>query len=161
VLEAAASGLAVSKAAAYEPPYVDDGQGSAAEHEGRLRRLLAEGHRPGAVRYFMRSMVGVPAPFVVMMQLMPWVWPKMKAVAHTLPYDAEVMTGFKVPRERLAAIRIPTLVMHGSKTDVRIQKAAKAVAEAVPQAQHRILAGQTHNVAPAVLAAAVVEFFGS
>ncbi len=161
VLEAAASGLAVSKAAAYEPPYVDDGQGGDAEHEDRLKLLLAEGNRAGAVKYFMRSMVGVPAPFVVMMQLMPWIWPKMKAVAHTLPYDAAVMTGFKVPTGRLASITIQTLVMHGSKTDSRIQKAAKAVADAVPHAQHRILAGQTHNVAPAVLAAAAVEFFRS
>ena len=104
-------------------------------------------------------MVGVPAPFVVMMQLMPWIWPKMKAVAHTLPYDAAVMTDFKVPTERLASIRIPTLVMHGSKTDARLQKATRTVADAVPGAQLRTLSGQTHNVAPSVLAPAVVEFF--
>ena len=51
----------------------------------------------------MRTMVGVPAPFVILMRLMPWVWRKLKAVAHTLPYDAAVMSGFKVPRARLAA----------------------------------------------------------
>ena len=27
-----------------------------------------------------------------MMRLMPWIWSKLKAVAHTLPYDAAVMT---------------------------------------------------------------------
>lgn len=49
--------------------------------------------------------------------------------------------------------------MHGSKTHVRLQKAARTVADAVPGAQHRTLAGQTHNVAPTVLTPAVVEFF--
>ena len=83
-----------------------------------------------------------------MMQLMPWIWRKMKAVAHTLPYDAAVMSEFRVPTARLASIRVPTLAMHGSKTDARLQKAARAVADAVPGAQHRTLAGQTHNVSP-------------
>jgi pimeloyl-ACP methyl ester carboxylesterase len=83
---------------------------------------------------------------------------QMKAVAHTLPYDAAVMSGFRVPTARLAQIRVPTLAMHGSKTDVRLQKATRAVADAVPGAQHQTLAGQTHNVKLGVLAPAVVEF---
>ena len=69
------------------------------------------------------------------------------------------MSGFKVPTARLAKIRVPTLAMHGSKTDVRLQKATLAVADAVPGAQRRTLEGQTHNVTPSVLAPAVVEFF--
>jgi hypothetical protein len=48
--------------------------------------------------------------------------------------------------------------MHGSKTDVRLKRAAEAVAQAVPGAQHLTLAGQTHNVKPAVLAPAVETF---
>jgi pimeloyl-ACP methyl ester carboxylesterase len=159
-LEAAASGLAIQKLVAYEPPYVDGGgRYGDAEHELQLKSLLAAGNRAGAVTYFMRSMVGVPAPVVVMMKLMPWIWRKMKAVAHTLPYDAAVMSEFKVPTARLAKVQVPTLAMHGSKTDVRLQKATRAVADAVPGAQHRTLAGQTHNVKLTVLTPAVVEFF--
>jgi pimeloyl-ACP methyl ester carboxylesterase len=158
-LEAAASGLDIQKVVAYEPPYVgDNGQARGAEYEPRLKSLIAAGNRGGAVKYFMRSMVGIPAPFVIMMQLMPWIWRKMKAVAHTLPYDAAVMTEFKVPTQRLASIGIPTLAMHGSKTDVRLQKATRAVADAVPGAQHRTLEGQTHQVNPEVLAPEIVEF---
>ena len=155
-LEAAASGLPISGVVAYEPPYVDDG--GTADHEARLRELIDAGDRGGAVRYFMRSMVGVPAPVVVMMQAMPWIWRKMKAVAHTLPYDAAVMSRFRVPAARLAAIRVPTLAMHGSKTDPRLVRATAAVAAAIPGARHRTLPGQTHNVSPAVLTPAVVEF---
>lgn len=158
-LEAAASGLPIEKVVAYEPPYVGaSGNGGGADHLTRLQALVADDDRAGAVRYFMRSMVGVPAPMVVMMQLMPWIWRKLKAVAHTLPYDAAVMTGFEVPAARLAAVRVPALVMHGSKTDPRLARAAEAVAATVPGAQHRTLPGQTHNVSPAVLAPALVEF---
>ncbi|HEX5110851.1 MAG TPA: alpha/beta hydrolase [Vicinamibacterales bacterium] len=159
-LEAAASGLPVTKVAAYEPPYVgDSARQSATEYEGHLKRLIAAGDRGGAVKYFMTTMVGVPAPMVVVMRLIPWIWRKLAAVAHTLPYDAAVMRDFKVPAARLAAISVPALIMHGSKTDLRLQQAARALADAVPGAQHRVLPGQTHNVKPDVLAPAVTGFF--
>jgi pimeloyl-ACP methyl ester carboxylesterase len=158
-LEAAASGLRVDNVVAYEPPYVhDNGQGGGVDHEAQLERLLAEGQRGGAVKYFMKDMVGAPAAMVWLMRLMPWIWRKLEAVAHTLPYDAAVMTGFRVPRARLASIRIPALTLNGSKTDPRLQRAARAVADAIPGGHYRTLAGQTHNVNPGVLAPAVVEF---
>ena len=158
-LEAAAAGLPINKVVAYEPPYVDDaGQRGGAAHAGQLKRLLASGNRGGAVKYFMKDMVGAPAPIVVLMRLMPWIWRKLEAVAHTLPYDAAVMTEFRIPRARFASIGTPALVMNGSKTDPRLKDAARAIAEAIPGAQHRELTGQTHNVKPDVLTPAVVEF---
>jgi pimeloyl-ACP methyl ester carboxylesterase len=158
-LEAAASGLPVNRVVAYEPPYVDDsGQRGGAEYAGHLERLIAQGNRGGAVKYFMKDMVGAPAPMVMMMRLMPWVWRKLEAVAHTLPYDAAVMTAFRIPRARFASIGVPTLVMNGSKTDPRLREAAQKIAHAIPAALHRELAGQTHNVKPDVLVPAVVEF---
>ncbi len=158
-LEAAAAGLGIKKVAAYEPPYVGSDSRAGARYEGQLKKLIAEGRRGAAVKYFMRDMVGVPPIFVVLMQLMFGVWKKLKAVAHTLPYDAAVMGDFTVPVSRLGTIRTPTLVMHGSKTDARLKKAAQAVAEAVPSAQHLALAGQTHNVSPEVLTRALLDFF--
>jgi len=157
-LEAAASGLNVAKLVVYEPPYVAEPGGQPADHQAELKRRIAAGRRGDAVKYFMRTMVGVPAPFVVLMQAMRWVWRKLEAVAHKLPYDAAVMGDFTVPVARLRSIRTPTLAMDGGKTDPRLRRAAHAVAEAVPGAQHRTLPGQTHNVKPEVLAAAVTEF---
>jgi pimeloyl-ACP methyl ester carboxylesterase len=158
-LEAAASGLSVDRAIAYEPPYVDvNGQGGGAAHEQRLKQLLAEGDRGGAVKYFMKDMVGAPSAIVVMMRMMPWIWRKLQAVAHTLPYDAAVMSEFRIPLVRFATIRRPTLVMNGSKTDPRLRTAARAITEVVPGARYRELPGQTHNVKPQVLVPAVVEF---
>ena len=158
-LEAAASGLPVTKVVAYEPPYVDDsGERGGAAHEGQLKRLIADGNRGGAVKYFMKDMVGLPSPMVVMMRLMFWIWSRLEAVAHTLPYDAAVMTTFKIPRSRFASIAVPVLVMNGSKTDPRLREVARTIANAIPGACHRELPGQTHNVKPDVLTPAAVEF---
>jgi pimeloyl-ACP methyl ester carboxylesterase len=158
-LEAAANGLPVTRVVAYEPPYVDEsGQRGGAAYEGQLKRLLAERNRSGAVKYFMKDMVGVPAPIVVVMRLMPWIWRKLEAVAHTLPYDAAVMTAFRIPRTRFASISVPVLVMNGTKTDARLREAAQTIAKAIPAARYRELAGQTHNVKPDVLTPAAVEF---
>jgi pimeloyl-ACP methyl ester carboxylesterase len=127
--------------------------------KAQLNRMIAAGRRSDAVKYFMRKMVGVPAIFVVLMRLMPWIWRKLEAVAHTLPYDAAVLGDWSLPTARLASITIPVLAMAGEKTDVRLGRAVRAVADAVPNAQHRTLRGQTHNVAPEVITPVVVEFF--
>ena len=158
-LEAAASGLPIRKVIAYEPPYVDEaGQNGGAAHERELARLLASDNRGGMVKYFMKDMVGAPAAMVVMMRLMPWVWRQLEAVAHTLPYDAALMTQFRIPRAHFASIRIPVLVMNGAKTDPRLREAARSLAGVIPAAHYRELAGQTHNVKPGVLAPAAMEF---
>ena len=157
-LEAAAAGLPIDRVAAYEPPYVAASGERPADHESELRALLARSRRGDMVKYFMRDMVGVPAVFVLLMQVMPGVWTKMKRVAHTLPYDAAVMNRFNVPSERFGSIRTPTLVMNGGKTAERLKEAAAAVAAAVPGSEKRTLDGQTHNVNPKVLADAVGDF---
>jgi hypothetical protein len=145
----------------YEPPYIalaDDVQ--TPNHEGRLRELIAAGRRGAAVKYFMKDMVTVPAVFVMIMQLMP-LWAKLKAVAHTLPYDSAVLGDFKVPRGRAATLRVPTLAMAGEKTQPRLLQAIGILADAIPGAKRVILKGQTHNVAAPVLAPVVTEFLKS
>ena len=161
-LEAAASGLPIRSVIAYEPPYVDDsGQNGGAAHKGELGRLLASDNRGGMVKYFMKDMVGAPAPMVIMMRLMPWIWRQLEAVAHTLPYDAALMTQFRIPRTRFASIRTPVLVMNGTKSDTRLREVARSLADVIPGARYRELAGQTHNVKPGVLAPAAAEFLES
>jgi len=161
-LEAAAAGSRMAAVLAYEPPYVHDaGEGSGDHYEAQLKQLLADGDRGGAVAYFMRDMVGAPRAVVFLMRVMPQIWRKLKTSAPTLPHDAAVMSGFRIPRARFASIRIPALVMNGSKTDARLKNAAGAVARTIPSSQHRELAGQTHNVKAAVLAAAAMAFLVS
>ena len=162
ILLKAASGVPIDKVIAYEPPYVDDaGTNGGATHLGRLTQLITAGNRGGAIKYFMKDMVGAPGIMVSMMRFMPGVCRKLEAVAHTLPYDATLMTDFRIPRSRYASIRVPVLMMNGAKTQQRLRDAARIVAEVIPGARYQELAGQTHNVSPAALTPPVVEFLAS
>ena len=160
-LEAAASGVGVKKLAVYEPPFMPDdaARHAQADHEGKLKALVAAGERGAAVKYFMRDMVSVPAPFVLLMQLMRGVWNKLKAVAHTLPYDAAIMGDWQVPGARLAGVTMPTLAMYGGKTETRLKRAIEELVKELPNARQQVLAGQTHNVSAAVLVSALADFF--
>jgi len=159
-MEAAASGVPITKLAMFEPPFVAAGpSGSEPDHLAHLRQLVANERRGDAVRYFMKDMVRAPGPMVLMMQLLFPVWSKLKAVAHTLPYDAAILGDWSVPVQRAADVKIPALVLYGGKTDPRLMQAAKQVAAAIPGAQQRSLAGQTHNAAASALAPVLSEFF--
>ena len=83
------------------------------------------------------------------------------AVAPTLAYDAAVMgEEAAVPTKRASQGNGPTLVMDGGASEWSfMHTTALALAKAIPHAQHRTLEGQTHDVAPEVLAPALIEFF--
>lgn len=158
-LEAAAAGVPMRMLAAHEPPYMVGEQARTfdRDYERNVTRLVVEGKRSEAVAYFMRT-VGVPAPLVWVMRLMPF-WKKAVAVAHTLPYDAAVMSGFTPPEERLRQIRAPTLVLVGTSTPASLKAAAAEVARLVPNARKVELAKQNHGVKPEALRPVLVETF--
>ncbi|HSE27707.1 MAG TPA: alpha/beta hydrolase [Gemmatimonadales bacterium] len=157
-LEAAAAGLPVRKLALYEPPYVGRRNGGPEpDHRGRLEALLGAGRRGAAVRYFMADMVGMPRIVAWAMRLFP-MWPKLEAVAHTLPYDAAIMGDWEVPAARAAAVKVPTLVLGGGKSPAALRSAVDRTAAAIPGATRRVLEGQSHQAAPDTLAPVLTEF---
>jgi len=163
-LEASSHGLAIEKLAVYEAPFiVDDGRSPVPDdYLARLQGLVASDRRGDAVRLFMREGVGLPAVFVAMMRLMP-AWSKLKAVAHTLPYDAAIMDDYRkgepLPDDRWASAMMPTLVAVGGKSPAWMHHAMQALANSLPEARHRTLEGQTHIVKAEALAPVLVEFF--
>jgi len=161
-LEAAlALGGKVKKLAMYEPPYNDDEAGRQAWREFRkqLKEVLAQGRRGDAVGLFM-MLLGMPAEHLDGMRQHP-MWPMWEAVAPTIAYDAAVLgEDASVPTERVARLDVPALIMDGGATPYPFMHVtATALASAMPNAQHRILAGQTHEVAPEAIAPVLVEFF--
>src|SRR5690606_8930783 len=122
------------------------------------------GRRGAAVKHFMRNAVGLPGIFVAIMPLMP-VWSKLKRVAHTLVYDAlilgDAVYGNPLPPGRWSRAQARTLVAAGGKSPPWMRNAMQALADALPNAQHRTLPGQTHIVQPAALAPLLVEFFAA
>ncbi len=103
-------------------------------------------------------MVGMPAVLVAIIRLTP-MWPKLKALAPTLIYDATIMGDGLLPTERLASVTVPTMVIDGGKGPAGLHDAAQALADALPNAQHRTLEGQTHDPKPKVLAPVLEKFF--
>ena len=162
-LAASAHGVAMRKLAVYEPPFVGlrEVKGRKVDYLATLKGLVARGDRAGAVSYFMVKMVGAPAFAPIMMRLMPKVWNRLKAVAHTLPYDASVMGDFEVPTAELSTIAVPALVMAGSKSPATMQHAVRRAAEAIPGSVRRTLDGQTHQVSEKALAPQLAEFFAA
>jgi hypothetical protein len=96
------------------------------------------------------------------MRLMP-VWSKLKAVAHTLPYDGAIVQdkqrGKPLPASRWASVTVPALVMDGGKSPAWMRHANGSLATVLPNARYRTLEGHTHMLKPKAHAPMLVEFF--
>ena len=160
-LEAAAHGLAprMKKLAVWEPPYIVDDSRPAVprDYKAQLTELLASGRRGDMVELFFTKAVGLPVEFVAQMRQAPF-WSAQEALAHTLINNAAIMGDFSLPAERMATVKVRTLVIDGGETPW-LSHAAQAVADVLPNAQRHTLKGQPHNVAPEAIAPVLIEFF--
>jgi alpha-beta hydrolase superfamily lysophospholipase len=159
-LEAAASGLPITRLALWEPPFiVDDSRPRPPADTATIyRELVSAGRRGEAVEYFMAKVVGLPPEFVAQARSSPW-WPAQEALAHTLAYDATIMGDYTFPTGRAAAVKAPTLVIDGGASPAWMRNTARTVADTIPGARYQTLEGQEHNVDQAVLAPVLKEFF--
>ena len=149
-LATAAADPGVTGLVLYEPPFL----GGDKEYTARLGELLAAGRRGDAVELFMTT-VGVPAPVIAGMRGGPG-WPTLEAIAPTLAYDDTLLGDGRVPGE--LPVTVPMLVVSGTASPAALQQAAQATAAAFPAAEHRSLAGQTHDVQPEALAPHLIDF---
>jgi pimeloyl-ACP methyl ester carboxylesterase len=160
-IEAATSGLNITKLALYEPPFVaedtEEIRNDPNKYLNEVQKLIAENKRSDAVKAFLR-IVGVPSFIRLILPLMPG-WKNGLTVAHTLPYDFMILKGMAVPMKALATLKIPTLVMNGGATAPRLMKAAEATSRAISNSTYQVLPKQRHDVAPSVLADAITQFF--
>jgi pimeloyl-ACP methyl ester carboxylesterase len=150
----------VKKLAIYEAPYALDGDArkAAKAYYVALKKALSSGHNGDAVALFVGS-VGVSDKQVQAMKKMP-MWKGLEKLAPTLRYDSEALgEGHALPAALLARVRTPTLVMHGGAGSPAMRDAARAISEAIPKAELRTLARQTHGVSPKILAPVLEEFF--
>ncbi|MDP9374716.1 MAG: alpha/beta hydrolase [Chloroflexota bacterium] len=158
-LEAAASGLAITKLALYEPPFTVEGGDlqHKKDYTERLEELLSADRRGDAVEWFLTS-AGMPAEAITGMRNEP-VWPLFEAIAPTLAYDNAVLGDGTVSHGRAAKVTVPTLVADGGASPDFFRRVAKATAAAIPGARYRTLEGQTWGrVAPESLALVLKEF---
>jgi pimeloyl-ACP methyl ester carboxylesterase len=164
-LRAAGTAIGVERLSVYEVPFMVTAEAKrpTPDYGERLDELVAAGDRSGAVKHFMRNSIGIPAPVVALMPLMP-MWKGLKATAHTLPYDwaalcKHTMYGAPLRAEEWASVTMPTLVVYGSKSPAVLQQGSRALAEVLPNAQLRELEGISHNLRMNVVAPVLAEFF--
>jgi len=161
-LQAAGSGAPIAKLVVYESPFIVDD--THAPNDPRLpertRELVADGRRGEAVKLFLRT-VGAPAPAVAVMRLLP-VWKKLTGIAHTLPYDLEIVVGHQQGRPLPAGyyddVAVETLVIAGGKSPEYMHNSQSAIAAAVPGGRLETLPGQTHMIKAKVVAPVVADF---
>ena len=166
-LRAAGAGLAVERVSVFEVPFmVTPGAPRPTPDYGeRLDALVAAGDRSGAVKHFMRNAMGIPAPIVTLMRLMP-MWKELRGTAHTLPYDwaalgEHTMYGAPLNAEEWAAVTARTLVVYGAKSPELLQQGSRALADLLPNAELRQLEGVGHNLKMKALAPVLADFLTS
>jgi pimeloyl-ACP methyl ester carboxylesterase len=166
-LRAAGARIGVERVAVYEAPFVVDAADKrpSADYGQRLDALIANGDRSAAVKHFMRNAMGMPAPAVAAMRLMP-MWKQMQANAPTLRYDWAAlgehnMQGRPLRAEEWASITVPALVVYGGKSPSSLQHGARALADVLPNAELRVLEGMSHRLKVEVLAPVLADFFES
>jgi pimeloyl-ACP methyl ester carboxylesterase len=161
-LGAAARGLAITKLAVYEPPYVVTEVlcRQRVALEAAVGALIEAGRRADAVERFLIDGAQL-RPEVVAILRASRMWPPMEALADTLRYDLAVMAGGSIPAARLASIGVPTLFLDGSESPRWARDSVRAAASVVPAARHISLAGQDHSVAEGVIAPLLVSYFAT
>jgi pimeloyl-ACP methyl ester carboxylesterase len=163
-LEAARRGLNIRKLAVYEPPFVVDNTRPAVPGDmaSQLDALVKADQRGAAVRMFL-TVAGVPPLMISLMRLTPN-WSKLKAVAHTLMYDARIMAGDQSGRplspRRWSSLSMATLVMDGEKSPPWMHNAVRGLQQVLPNCRYQQLPGEKHRVRPEAIAPVLREFFG-
>ncbi len=163
-LRAAAADIGVEKLVVYETPFKTDPNAKypADDYGARLEQIVADGDPMRAAKHFMRNGIGMPAPLVAVMTVMP-TFRKFGANGLTLPFDHAAlgehnMQGRPLQAEEWATVTCPTLVVNGTKTYPVLKHASKALAEVLPNATVRELPGQNHNVSPSAIVPLLAGF---
>jgi pimeloyl-ACP methyl ester carboxylesterase len=157
VLEAAVRGLAVEKLALFEAPLLLETSRRPTEKlADTLAELASAGRRSEAAELFLARVVGLPELAIAGMKRAP-MWRGLEALAHTLSHDVRLAAAAPAWLARATAVSAPTLVLAGGASPPWMQDGARELAKALPNGRLQTLEGQTHDVDPALLAAALAE----
>jgi len=162
-LEAAANVRGVEQIALYEAPFmVDPNPERDADAAWRQINDAVRANKRGAALTGFFRLVGVPTPFIWLMRLMP-MFRKLKAVAHTLPYDGALVRdnqrGRPLDARAWRGIAVPALVFDGGKSPAWMRNGMRAFADTLPNSTYQTVPGQTHMVHANVHGPVVAEFF--
>ncbi|MFC0107519.1 alpha/beta fold hydrolase [Kibdelosporangium aridum] len=157
-LEAAMTGVPITKLALHEPYYRVEGFAKPpSDFMAKLNALLAGGDRDEAAALWLAELMELSPQAIEAWRQGP-LWPMNVANAHTLPYDTTIAGDYTVPTERLATLRIPCLVLNSDGTSEWFKAAAKATATALPNGWGMALPGSFHRIDMDILGRVLAGF---
>jgi len=179
-LSAAEMKAPVTHLALYEAPFAIDGWQDQADLPARLDDLVRQGRGGDAVTLFQTEGIGLPPEMVAAIRESP-MFPALEAIAQSTVYDATLTAAYAggdsalsaayagadsaaaaVPDRSRLEVAVPSLVMNGAATWPRLAVAARALADALPEARYlEIPGGADHGLPVDETAAAVRVFLSS
>jgi pimeloyl-ACP methyl ester carboxylesterase len=160
-LEAATLGLPIDRLVVYEPSIDDDPQFP--DVLARVTELVERGQKELATETLLIERTGLPADQVEAVHALA-LWPILLEGVEYLPREGRAILDYRFRPERFADLRIPTLVLVGEQSPAYRHDAVRALDEALPHSELRVLAGQEHvaaQTAPDLLAAEILRFLGT
>jgi pimeloyl-ACP methyl ester carboxylesterase len=141
-LEAAFLTRNISKLILYEAPLQEPVDLEVVE---RIERLIEEGEREQAVMTFMREVAQQTPDEVAAMRSRPS-WPTLVGSIGSHPRQMRALAAYRFEPRRMSAIRVPTLLLTGSKSaSPYIKRAIRGLQASLPNSTRIVLEGQQHN----------------
>ena len=135
----------------------DHGHRSAVELD-RPARPVDQGDRGAVVATFQMAGVGLPEEVVRGIRQSP-MWPQLEQLAQSVVYDATITAELQRPTPAMQAVAIPALVLRGEPTWPFLATAAQGITERLPNAELRVVPGESvHGIDPTGTAAAIRRF---
>ena len=134
----------VRRLALYEPVTRAEHDAKPADVVERIDRLVRDGKREEALETMFREIVLMSEEAFAAYRQLP-IWPARVAIAHTLPRELGVsLTDTTIEAERVAALRVPTLLLLGGDSPPGPKTSVARLAETLPNARVTVLEGQEH-----------------
>jgi pimeloyl-ACP methyl ester carboxylesterase len=157
-LEAAFLTKKIAKLILYEPPLQDLDHTAIAD---TMERLIETGHREEALIMFLQKIVMVSPTEIAAMKAQP-LWPARVAGIDIQIREIRELSRYRFDAERMRKLKIPTLLLTGSKTSSpQLKQAIRSLQDSLPQNSLYVFEGQEHNAmdhVPGPFAEAVTNF---
>jgi pimeloyl-ACP methyl ester carboxylesterase len=160
-LEAAFLTNKISKLVLYEPPLQDLDHSAVAT---RMEKMIQAGDRERAAVTFFQEIVMISPSEVAAMKARPS-WPALKASIDSQMRQIRALGGYRFDPKRMSTLKVPTLLLTGSKTSSpQLKSAIDSLMHCLPIRRLVVFEGQQHNAMdtiPQQFASTVIDFLQS
>jgi pimeloyl-ACP methyl ester carboxylesterase len=160
-LEAAFLTNKISKLVLYEPPLQDLDHTAVAN---RMEKMIHAGDREQALVTFLREIVMISPDEIAAMKSQAS-WPGRVAGIDIQIREIRAMSNYRFDGKRMKKLKVPTLLLAGSKTaSPQLKQATNSLMDTLPKRTLVVFEGQEHNAMdriPKQFAETVTKFLGS